>query len=62
MTKLIFGAMWNGKEAEIEASSLYSAKLKAIELFKTPKSKQHMIVIALLKKDNAEVIHSTNEL
>lgn len=59
MTKLIFGAMYNDKEAELEAGSLYQAKLKAIELFKPPKSKEHMVIVALLRKDDVEVIHPT---
>jgi hypothetical protein len=37
--------MYNGKKITIEADSLYAAKLKAIEEFKVPKSKQGLLSV-----------------
>lgn len=34
---------YNDKRVEIRAETLYAAKLKAIEHFKPPKPKQHMV-------------------
>lgn len=45
----IFYVFWKKKKHEIEAKDLYSAKLKAIEKFKIPKSKQGMF--AIMSKD-----------
>ena len=40
-----FVAMYGGKKINIEADSLYAAKLKAIEEFKVPKSKQGLLSV-----------------
>ena len=42
----LFFVWWKGKKHEIWATSLYGAKLKAIEQFKIPKSKQSSIAIS----------------
>jgi len=55
----VYIAMLDSKEIEVYADSLYAAKLQAIDLFKTPKSKQHMIVVMLAEKDGEQVTHST---
>jgi len=53
-------AMWNGKRAELRASSLWSAKVQAIELWRVPKSKQGLVAVVLAERaDGSEVIHST---
>lgn len=54
-----YKAFYNGKEADIYAESLYAAKLKAIEKFKPPKSKQHMVSVVLCEKDGETILHST---
>ena len=48
---------YNGKTAELQADSLYAAKLKAIDLFKPRKSQQHMISVMF-----ADATHSTSEI
>ena len=40
-----FVAIYNGKKINIEADSLYAAKLKAIQEFKVPKSKQGLLSV-----------------
>lgn len=40
-------AIFNGKQIELKAPSLYGAKLKAVEHFKPGKSRQHMVAIYL---------------
>lgn len=58
-----YGIMFQGKEAEIQASTLYAAAQKAETLFKVPKSKRGRLVVMLLKKaDGAEVVHDGAEL
>ena len=52
-----YKAFYNGKELEIYADSLYSAKLKAIELFKPLKSKAHMVSVVLCELDDKQVVH-----
>ena len=55
-------AIYNGKRIEIYADCLYSAKVKAIESFRPPKSKRHMISVALAEKDGQQVTHSTVDI
>lgn len=53
-------AIWNGKRAELRDTTLYAAKLQAISLWRVPKSKQGLLVIALVAlADDSEVVHST---
>lgn len=40
-------AFYNGKQTTIQAESIYSAKLAAVQYFKPPKSKQHMVSVVL---------------
>lgn len=51
-------AFYNNKRIELYAPSLYAAKLKAIEQFKAPKSKQHMVSVVLAEKNGEEVTHT----
>lgn len=48
---------YNGKRVEIYADSLYQAKLKALDHFKPPKSKVHMVSVVLAEKDGEAVTH-----
>jgi len=50
-------AGYNGKTVEITASSLYAAKIAATMLLNAPKSKVHMVWVALAEKDGEPVIH-----
>lgn len=43
--------------AEFYADSLYDAKKKAVEWFKPPKSKAHLVNVMLVEKDGEPVIH-----
>jgi len=44
-----FEIFYNNQKKEIEAEGIYKAKLKAIEIFKVPKSKQGLIAIQSLQ-------------
>lgn len=51
-------AMYNGKQTDIYAETLYAAKQKAIAHFKPKKSQQHMVIVMLAEKpDGTQVIH-----
>ena len=53
-----FVCFYNSKRIEVYAPSMYAAKLKAIEQFKAPKSKQHMVSVVLAERpDGSEVTH-----
>jgi hypothetical protein len=54
-----YKAFYNGSTAEIEAESLYAAKVKAVAHFKAPKGKAHMVSVVLCEKDGEQVSHST---
>ena len=55
-------AFYNGKQKEIMASSLYGAKLAAIEYFNVSKSKQSLIAVVLAEKNGEQVTTSTASL
>ncbi len=52
-------AMYDSKEHKTYASTLYEAKCNAVEFFKPPKSKQHMVHVHLCEHENSEVKQST---
>lgn len=52
-----FIAFYNDKQVEITAASSYEAQQKAIEHFKPPKSKRHMVHV-----HRADVTHKTSEV
>lgn len=53
-----FVCFYNSKRIEVYAPSMYAAKLKAIEQFKAPKSKSHMVSVVLAERpDGSEVVH-----
>lgn len=54
-----YKAFYNGKSADVRAPSLYAAKVAAIALFKTPRSKQHMVSVVLCEADDKVVEVST---
>lgn len=55
-----YKAFFNGKTADVYANTLYGAKLKAIEVFKAPKSKAHMVSVMICEKEGEQVTHSTS--
>jgi hypothetical protein len=50
-------AFYNGKQKEIEAPTLYAAKVEAVKQFKAPKSREHMVSVHLVEKDGKAVTH-----
>lgn len=48
---------YNSKRIEVRAASLYAAKLAALEQFKPPKSKAHMVSVVLAEKESTPVTH-----
>lgn len=52
-----YGAIYGGKEAEIEATTLWEAKQKAIKLFKVKKSEEWKVSVLLMKLGGKEVKH-----
>ena len=48
---------YNDKRLEVYAETLYAAQLKAIEHFKPPKSKRHMVHGMLAEKNGEQVTH-----
>ena len=53
---MYYKAFYNGKSETIKADSLYAAKVKAIELFKPAKNKQHMVNVHLMADDDKNAI------
>lgn len=59
-----YKAFYNGKEKDIYAETSYEAQQKAIDHFKPPKSKKHMVHVGLCEKDvdengkGTQVIHT----
>ncbi len=49
---------YNGKRFECHADSLYGAKKLAIQHFKPPKSKEHMVTATLAEKNSQPVFHA----
>lgn len=43
-----YNAYYNGKQIEVKASTAYDAQLKAIEVFKAPRSARHMVSVVLV--------------
>jgi hypothetical protein len=52
-------AFYNGKKMSIQAETSYKAQLKAIELFKAPASKKHMVTVKLA--DNKAALANNEE-
>jgi hypothetical protein len=48
-------ALYQDKRTELYASSLYEAKVKALEHFKPPKSKRHLVTVHLAEADGETV-------
>ena len=51
-------AFYNQKTFEVQAKSSYEAQQKAVEHFKPPKSKQHMVSVVLAEKEGKQVTHT----
>lgn len=55
-----YKAFFNGREADIRATSLLDAKERAAAHFKPAKSKRHMVSVVLCERaDGSAVTHST---
>jgi len=58
-----YKAFYNGKTCEIWATSMLLAKTRAINHWKVPKNKQHMVSVVLCERpDGTTVVHSPSEL
>lgn len=57
-----YKAFYNQRTADIYADTLLQAKDKAVEHFKAPKSKRHMVTVILAEKDGKPVVASTGDL
>jgi hypothetical protein len=51
-------AIYNGRQIELHAESLYLARGKAEAVFNTKKSQKHMISVMLAEKDGKQVVHT----
>jgi hypothetical protein len=52
-------AFYNGKKVTVQAETSYKAQLKAIEMFKAPASKKHMVTVKLA--DNKAALANNEE-
>lgn len=50
-----YNCYWNGKEATIEADSLYAAKVSAVCKWDVPRSKHSMVSVILVEKEGEAV-------
>jgi hypothetical protein len=55
-------AFYGGKQIEVEADSLYSARIRAIAQLKVPKSKQGLLAVMCAERDGMPIIHDPAEL
>jgi hypothetical protein len=51
-------AYYNGQKKELTANDMYQAKLKAIEHFKVPRSKQGLLAVVLAEVDGKPVLQT----
>ena len=51
---------YNGKRVEIQAASLYAAKLLAVTQLKVPKSKAHMVSVELAELGGKSVVKTAD--
>lgn len=51
---------YNGKRIEVHANTTLEALGKAMEQFKPPKSKRHMVSVVLAEKDSESIVHASN--
>lgn len=49
--------IYNGRQIEVYAPSLYEAKQEAVRQFRPPKSKQHRVSAHLAEKNGEPVVH-----
>jgi hypothetical protein len=51
-------AFYNGRQADVYAKTALAAQQKAVEFFKPPKSKRHMVHVGLAERaDGTQVVH-----
>lgn len=55
-----YDAGFNNKKTQVQAPSLYAAKLAAIAHFKPAKSKEHMVWVVLVQKADGEAVSLFN--
>ena len=53
-------AFYNGNKVEIEANSLYEAKLTAIDKLKPKRKQEHMITVVLVEAAGRGVVHNAD--
>lgn len=51
---------YNGKRVEVYANTTLEALDKAMEQFKPPKSKRHMVSVVLAEKGGESVVHTAD--
>jgi len=51
-------AFYNSKQAEVWADSSYQAQQRAVNYFKPPKSKKHLVHVQLCEKNGEQVVHT----
>lgn len=51
-------AIYNGKQIEVQAEGLYSAKCAAADKLKVPKGKLGLLAIMLAEKNGEPVVHT----
>ena len=54
-------AFYAGKELEVHALTSYAAQCLAVEKFKAPKAKRHMVTVMLCAKDGVSVTHRATD-
>lgn len=57
-----YKAFYADKELDVYALTSYAAHCIAVEKFKAPKSRRHLVSVMLCEKNGQAISHSTNEL
>jgi len=58
-----YKAFYDGKSIEVHAESSYRAQRKAVEFFKPPKRKEHLVHVVLCERsDGSTVIHKPQDV
>ncbi len=55
-------AFYNGRTFEVYSNTYDEARKAAMEHFKPPKSKKHMVTVMLAEKDGKAYVHSTSSI
>jgi hypothetical protein len=62
MNRNTYAYFYGGREGEVEADTLWEAVQRAREYLRVPRSRQGLLSVLLVKRGDAEVVHSTTEL